>query len=202
MPKTLHDYRPQHDEDCAAFKCSNCHGRISLVQCRQCFGVLRNPCTCGLDALLQSSEEERTPCYCCASGGCQDGCRCQERLGQSSEGLHEEKKDHCAGLAAVGNDTGRSTTEAASDVVTVSREAAEDALQYAWNAGVAGAWKCVREMFADGRDVRGWAISVEKHSAPVAANWQQARDLLFGSASSSISEASTNNAQERSAEKP
>jgi hypothetical protein len=124
-----------------------------------------------------------------------------DALLQSSEGLHE-KKDHCAGLAAVGNDTGRSTTEAASDVVTVSREAAEDALQYAWNAGVAGAWKCVREMFADGRDVRGWAISVEKHSAPVAANWQQARDLLFGSASSSISEASTNNAQERSAEKP
>jgi hypothetical protein len=120
---------------------------------------------------------------------------------QSSEGLHE-KKDHCAGLAAVGNDTGRSTTEAASDVVTVSREAAEDALQYAWNAGVAGAWKCVREMFADGRDVRGWAISVEKHSAPVAANWQQARDLLFGSASSSPSEASGGYAQERSAEKP
>jgi hypothetical protein len=175
MPKTLKDFKEQ------------CQLQAWYAADHECGGKDRG--VCGLcDTKADSLAKAFQPFL-------------GDTLLQSSEGLHE-KKDHCAGLAAVGNDTGRSTTEAASDVVTVSREAAEDALQYAWNAGVAGAWKCVREMFADGRDVRGWAISVEKHSAPVAANWQQARDLLFGSASSSPSEASGHNAQERSAEKP
>ena len=72
--------------------------------------------------------------------------------------------------------TGSSKTVAAS--ITISREAAEDALDHAWNAGVSGAWRRVREMFTEGVDVQQWAITVEKHSPPVAAEWQQARALL------------------------
>ncbi len=99
------------------------------------------------------------------------------------------ENDHNAGLAAAVNDTGSSTTDTAS--LTISREAAEDALQHAWNAGVAGAWRCVREKFAKGQDVREWALSVERLSPTVAAEWQQARQIIGLAAPSLTTEVSS-----------
>lgn len=46
----------------------------------------------------------------------------------------------------------------------ISEEDREEALQMEWNAGVAAAWRCVREKAARGEDVVQWAHDVEKLS--------------------------------------
>lgn len=66
--RQLKDYRPQHDEDCASRRCSECDGNnLSYWHSprhpelgRGIGGVKRHtakplPCSCGLDALLGRS---------------------------------------------------------------------------------------------------------------------------------------------------
>jgi len=59
-PRTLKDYRPQHDEDCAIYLCRHCGGRLYRGQPPKaciCHGLTRTPkpCSCGLDALLTAA---------------------------------------------------------------------------------------------------------------------------------------------------
>jgi hypothetical protein len=58
MPKTLKDYRPRHDEDCEWHLCAVCDNGSTFSACKVAGPDHRQrlPCSCGLDALLQSSE--------------------------------------------------------------------------------------------------------------------------------------------------
>lgn len=66
MTRTLKDYRPQHDEDCASRECTRC--KFRRVNVRHVSGngghpFTPKPCTCGLDTLLSEprSGEGATP---------------------------------------------------------------------------------------------------------------------------------------------
>lgn len=58
----------------------------------------------------------------------------------------------------------------------ISREDREAALNLAWGAGVSGAWKCVAEMYREGKDVRAWADGLTPRD--IAAELRETRRLL------------------------
>lgn len=60
-PRTLHDYRPQHDEDCDIRQCVTCGGRLesywhesSRSWMPSYHAPQAQPCSCGLAALLEA----------------------------------------------------------------------------------------------------------------------------------------------------
>ena len=68
MTRTLKDYRPQHDEDCAANYCRRC-GKHGDGEIDRTFGEVERcarlyhsfeakPCSCGLAALLQAERPQ------------------------------------------------------------------------------------------------------------------------------------------------
>ena len=118
--RTLASYRPQHDEDCSDAVCRVCgDGPRGLLH--DATGALLwpdrmhphipiGPCTCGLSTLLAQSI-------------------------QSEQTKNDDKNDHGAGLAAVGNDTGSSTTETASEIEKQARHLSSYAASINWQPG-------------------------------------------------------------------
>jgi len=64
----------------------------------------------------------------------------------------------------------------AEDRQQISRDDREAALDIAWGAGVAGAWKRVADMYREGIDVQAWAAGLTPRD--IGAELREARRLL------------------------
>ena len=70
-------------------------------------------------------------------------------------------------------------SEQTTEARQISDEAKRDALSHARNSGIIDAWKCVREMFQDGKDVQAWAEGVHHiNEEDPSDDWAEAKRLL------------------------